>query len=346
MNQVIPVQSEYEQLLEEIRLLQARIVELTALRDDLVYHICPALRSEYEEKIASLERELLAAQMYLHEKQRIIEILQAQLNRQKTPSLEEAREKAHEEFEEYQEDLKKKAKEAEDFREHWEKNTRWSSYDRQEKADQQENCRDSQEQGQDGSGSSGTEDQESQKEKGSGTEEQEKKNAGSGEDFCQEDIGREKKKSPAEELKSLYRKVVKRLHPDVHPDPTEREKALLNEANEAYAKGDLEKMQKIWEEICGSDSPEDQFADTPEGIEKLKEMLQKLKKRLHALEEEITGIRSEFPYTMKSFLENEQAVRERRQALAEQLKKTRERDQELGEYIEELRKQMQKQMQW
>ena len=54
---IVLSQSEYEQLLEEIRELQARITELTALRDDLVYHVCPALSAEYEEKIVSLEQE-------------------------------------------------------------------------------------------------------------------------------------------------------------------------------------------------------------------------------------------------------------------------------------------------
>ena len=113
---IILSQSEYEQLLEEIHQIQARIVELTAMRDDLLYHICPALKAEYEEKIASLERELLAAQMYLQEKRRIIEILQSQMNRQKAPSMDKARKEAHEEFRSYQEDLKRKAKEAEDFK--------------------------------------------------------------------------------------------------------------------------------------------------------------------------------------------------------------------------------------
>ena len=50
---IILSQSEYEALLEEIHRLQARISELTALRDDLIYHICPALQAEYEEKISA-----------------------------------------------------------------------------------------------------------------------------------------------------------------------------------------------------------------------------------------------------------------------------------------------------
>ena len=67
---IILSQSEYTHLLEEIRRLQARITELTALRDDLVYHVCPALKAEYDEKIVSLERELMAANMYLRQMQR------------------------------------------------------------------------------------------------------------------------------------------------------------------------------------------------------------------------------------------------------------------------------------
>ena len=87
---IIPVQTAYEKLLETVRKLRARVIELTAERDDLLYHICPALQAKYDEKIGSVEREILAAQMYLKEKQRIIEIFQAQLNRQEKPSMKEA----------------------------------------------------------------------------------------------------------------------------------------------------------------------------------------------------------------------------------------------------------------
>ena len=69
-NQIIPGESEYEKLLKEIRELQARIVELTAIRDDLLYHICPSLRAVYDEKLGSIEREILAAKLYLREQQR------------------------------------------------------------------------------------------------------------------------------------------------------------------------------------------------------------------------------------------------------------------------------------
>ena len=50
MDPIIVSKSEYARLIEEIHAVQARISELTALRDDLLYHICPALKAEYGEK--------------------------------------------------------------------------------------------------------------------------------------------------------------------------------------------------------------------------------------------------------------------------------------------------------
>ena len=131
-------QSEYARLLGEIHRLQARITELTALRDDLVYHVCPALRAEYDEKIVSLERELMAANMYLRQMQRTIEILQAQMNQQREPSMDEAEARAKQENREFEEDLHRKAEEAREFREQWEK-SQWARHDRQEREKEQEN---------------------------------------------------------------------------------------------------------------------------------------------------------------------------------------------------------------
>ena len=124
-------QSEYAHLLEEIHKLQARITVLTALRDDLVYHVCPALRAEYDEKIVSLERELMAANLYLRELQRTIEILQAQRNAQKKPSMEEAQAQAKRENQEYEEELNRKAEEAREFKKKWEE-SQWAGHDREE----------------------------------------------------------------------------------------------------------------------------------------------------------------------------------------------------------------------
>ena len=135
---IILSQSEYEKLIEEVQRLRARVTELTAQRDDLLYHVCPALQAKYDEKIGSIERELLAAKMYLKEKQRVIEILQAQLNRREKPSMKEAEKKAHEEFREYEEELRRKAREQEEFRKRWNE-TQWGQYDQDAGSGEQTN---------------------------------------------------------------------------------------------------------------------------------------------------------------------------------------------------------------
>ena len=55
---------------------------------------------------------------------------------------------------------------------------------------------------------------------------------------------------PSKELKSLYREVAKRVHPDLSTDPEDRKtrQRLMAEANRAYERGDLEWLKRILEE--------------------------------------------------------------------------------------------------
>ena len=339
--EVIPSQSEYEKLLQEVRELQARIVELTALRDDLRYHICPALQAKYEEKIGSLEREILAAKLYLREKQRILEILQAQLNRQEVVSVDDAEETAGEEFREYEEELRRKAREQEEFRKRWNE-TQWGQYDQDAGSGEQTNG--------EGTGAGGNGDPEGENGGaegenggpegegsgyGSGSDGDDGGGTGSGEEG--EQNGGRRPRNPVEELKKLYRMIVKRLHPDVHPDLTEREKELFNEATAAYQAGDLDKMRAIWEELESGTDPEERFENKPEDLQKLRELLKTLRARVQVLSGEIAAIGSEFPYTMKDFLENDEAVEEKRAELKKQLQEIRDADAKLAELIEQVR---------
>ena len=347
--QIIPSQSEYEKLLQEIRELQARIVELTAIRDDLLYHVCPSLRAIFDEKIGSIEREILAAKLYLREKQRILEILQAQLNRQEIVSVKEAEEKAGEEFRQYEEDLHKKAEEAEQFNNRW-KETQWQKHEEEAKRDSENSQDDSSDdknengtagdQDDDGSTDGGDHDSDSGSAENGQSESGEKGSYSDSDDEDEDDLGEgaKKPKNPIEALKRLYRKIVKRLHPDVNPNLTEREKELFNEATAAYQAGDLEKMQAIWEELESGTDPEERFEDTPEDLDKLREMLAKLKARVRELSSEISHIRSEYPYTMKEFLEDEEAVEAKRSELQKQLQEIRDADAKLAEFIEQVKK--------
>ena len=150
----------------------------------------------------------------------------------------------------------------------------------------------------------------------------------------------EEGEDPIHELKRLYRQIVKRLHPDVHPNQTEREKDLLDRANKAYKAGDVEEMRRIWEELAGTEQTEESFEDTEEGRDRLRELIRTLRKRCKALEEEIRHIKTSFPYTAKALLDDDKALEMKRQELLDQLAEVRALLEKVDEYIAELKRRM------
>ncbi|MBQ6384676.1 MAG: hypothetical protein IJJ38_00710 [Lachnospiraceae bacterium] len=369
-DQIIPTISEFERLTAEINRLRAEIARLAALRDDLTCRVCPALRAIYEKEIGSVEREILAAKLYLQEKQRILELLRAQLNRRETPSYETAAEQAGREKQAFEEDLRRKAREGEKTRKNWEK-TWWSrsgsgatdeggasgddGFSEEDdgtgasgragsSAGEDGNAGSSRGEDGDADGSRGEdgdaggsrgEDGDADGHRGEGEE--------SGEDDRDGDTGPARKRNRvAEAIKKLYRRIVKRLHPDARPGGTvtEREKELLNEARAAYERGDLDALKRIWEELEGTEQPEERYFDTPEDLEKLRALLVRLQKLTRELKAEISSIRGSFPYTMKELLENEDLLLEKREALLAELSDIREANRQLDRLIELIRAEM------
>ena len=359
-DQIIPTISEFERLTGEINRLRAEIARLAALRDDLTCRVCPALRAIYEKEIGSVEREILAAKLYLQEKQRILELLRAQLNRRETPSYETAAEQAGREKQAFEEDLRRKAREGEKTRKNWEK-TWWSrsgSGATYEGGASGNDGFSEEDDGTDASGRAGSsageggnadgsrgedgdaggsrgEDGDADGHRGEGEE--------SGEDDRDGDTGPARKRNRvAEAIKKLYRRIVKRLHPDARPGGTvtEREKELLNEARAAYERGDLDALKRIWEELEGTEQPEERYFDTPEDLEKLRALLVRLQKLTRELKTEISSIRGSFPYTMKELLENEDLLLEKREALLAELSDIREANRQLDRLIELIRAEM------
>ena len=60
--------------------------------------------------------------------------------------------------------------------------------------------------------------------------------------------------TPSAELKSVYREVAKRVHPDLATDDADRRnrEGFMAEANRAYEQGDVDEMRKILEEYESS----------------------------------------------------------------------------------------------
>ncbi len=113
------------------------------------------------------------------------------------------------------------------------------------------------------------------------------------------------------ELKKLYRKIVKALHPDFNPDVSEAQVNLFDNAVQAYKNGDLGTLRIIGEMVGNSPLPE-QHKDALTQLSEEKDRLQNL---LKAIRDSIEEIKSEYPYTMKEILEDKEKTEQKKQEL-------------------------------
>lgn len=115
-------------------------------------------------------------------------------------------------------------------------------------------------------------------------------------------------KEDAAELKSIYRKLIKKLHPDMNPNVTEYEKELFNKVVECYENGDLMGLQIIAITL-GEDIP-----ITPENTFEEKQRLTLLVDKLNS---EIHEIKTTYPYILLETLADKQKTAERYKQLHE-----------------------------
>ncbi len=105
---------------------------------------------------------------------------------------------------------------------------------------------------------------------------------------------------PNSSLKSLYREVARRIHPDLAVDETDRTKRqmLMAEANRAYQNGDEDRLRAILDEY--NNSPEsvlgdDSVADLIRVIRKIAQV----KRRLIEIDLETNNLKSSDLYVLK-----------------------------------------------
>ena len=115
----------------------------------------------------------------------------------------------------------------------------------------------------------------------------------------------------SKELKRLYRKIVKALHPDINPDVSEAQVQLFDNAVSAYKSGDLGTLRIIGE-MVGSNPLPKQHKDA---MTRLIEERERLRGLLMSIRESIENIRSEYPYTMKDILEDTERTEQKKQEL-------------------------------
>jgi hypothetical protein len=106
--------------------------------------------------------------------------------------------------------------------------------------------------------------------------------------------------SPSSSLKSLYREVAKRIHPDLAVNDADRAKRqrLMAQANLAYENGDEAKLRAILEEY--ESSPESVFGEgTAMDLVRIIRQVAQVKRRLVTIDAEMEQIRSSELFRLK-----------------------------------------------
>lgn len=113
------------------------------------------------------------------------------------------------------------------------------------------------------------------------------------------------------EIKKLYRNVVKKLHPDLNPNITEAEIKLFQNAVSAFENGDIQSL-RIINEMVGAHPL---YSSSEDAIASLIEENKHMESMIKTVQENISAIKSHYPYTVKEIVENCEKEAQRRNEL-------------------------------
>lgn len=135
-----------------------------------------------------------------------------------------------------------------------------------------------------------------------------------------------------EELKLIYRKVIKLLHPDLGADRTPAEERLLRDAIEAYEYRDVQALRSIASAL--EDSGTDVlYYHEGDVLTVLSTKINLLYKRKTELEGSVKQIKSEFPFTYEKFLSDSVKVEKRQKKLESGIRSEQEKLEKLKDRL-------------
>ena len=133
----------------------------------------------------------------------------------------------------------------------------------------------------------------------------------------------------ARELKSLYRSIVRELHPDLHPNLDNSRIELFHNAVLAFESADVELLREIAAVVCEPVIP----LSIPDGFSFLVGERERLQRLVQGVKARIALIKSEYPYIMKSVVGSSEKTEARK---AEPRERLREATEILAAYTERM----------
>ena len=119
-----------------------------------------------------------------------------------------------------------------------------------------------------------------------------------------------------DQIRSLHRELVKRLHPDLRPAQTEDERRLFAMVQEAYKKGSLEMLRSI--EVATAYLAKDD-EDAGKSADELSVEYELLSAQLRVLKDQLEALKSVPPYTFAERLADPAWVHRRTQELKQEI---------------------------
>lgn len=134
------------------------------------------------------------------------------------------------------------------------------------------------------------------------------------------------------ELKKLYREIIKKLHPDLHPGISQEEMDMFSNAVTAYKDGDLVTIRIISAMIADhvvSEGEQDPMKKLINDKERLKDLLDNVKKKIEKIKEE-------YPYNVKVLLQDPDKIEKKKSELTDILCQYKDAIKAYSERIEKM----------
>lgn len=131
--------------------------------------------------------------------------------------------------------------------------------------------------------------------------------------------------SETRELQTLYRRLAKRLHPDLNPRQTERERNLWLQVADAYRDGALEELRTL--NLLVGDESTAETGDDPNSsvLDALRRRRDELRAHIERALAQLAHIKLNAPYTLQEKLNDVAGLAARAAELREQIAQGKER---------------------